>query len=63
MNKKDVEKVENRISFLRQEWESNQQKITQLVQVNQSIQGGIKELNLMLANLVPKEEKEENPNG
>ena len=63
MNKKDVEKVENRISFLQQEWESNQQKITQLVQVNQSIQGGIKELKLMLLNLASKEEKEEDPNG
>ena len=63
MNKKDVDKVENRISFLQQEWESNQQKITQLVQVNQSIQGGVKELNLMLVNLASKEEKEEDPDG
>ena len=63
MNKKDVEKVENRISFLQQEWEISQQKITQLVQVSQRIQGGIKELNLMLVNLASKEEKEEDPDG
>jgi len=63
LNKKDVEKVENRISFLQQEWEISQQKITQLVQVSQRIQGGIKELNLMLVNLASKEEKEEDPDG
>lgn len=63
MNKKDVEKTEDRISYLRKEHESNKLKITQLTQVNERIVGGIKELSLLLANLAPKEKKEEAPNG
>jgi len=64
MNKKEIEKIRNRIAQLKLDYEKNQQtikhhqdEILRLSQENKSIQGGIIELNLVLANLAPKEEK------
>lgn len=66
MNKKDVEKTKERISELTQKWESNQVKIMQLqkevqrlLQVDQSLRGGISELERLLRSQAPKEEKKE----
>lgn len=81
MNKKDVEKISERISELTQKWEDNQTKIVwhqqqilqlqqevqRLREVDQSLRGGISELERLLrsedkAEEIP-EEKEEKKNG
>ncbi len=62
MNKKDMEKVKNRIAFLEKEMESNLEKMKALRDTNRSLLGGITELRLAADNLAPEkkapEEKE-----
>jgi len=77
VNKKDVEKIRERISELTQSWEDNQTKIMRLQQqiiqlqqevqrlreVDQSLRGGISELERLLKSQTPPEEKEEEKDG
>jgi len=64
LNKKDVEKIGERISELTRKWEGNQVKIMQLqqevqrlIEVDQSLRGGISELDRIIRSQVPDEEK------
>lgn len=75
MNKKDVEKIRERLSELTQKWDSNQVKIVKLQQqiiqlqqeverlltVDQSLRGGLSELERIVRSQVPEEKKKEAP--
>lgn len=75
MNKKDVEKVRERISELTQKWEGNQveimrlqqqimqfqQELARLLEVDQSLRGGLSELGRILKDQAPEEDMEEAP--
>ena len=71
MNKDDVETIRERITELNRKWESNQVKIIQirqelerLLQMDQSLRGGISELEHILRSQAPEEEeKEGDPEG
>ena len=54
MNKDDIKKINNRITFLRKEFDTNLKKIELLQSENRGIQGAVKELALVLENLSPK---------
>ncbi len=62
MNKEDIKKINNRISFLQKEFETNNGKIKELLTENNRIQGAVQELALVLENLSPQK-KEEKRNG
>ncbi len=59
MNKEDIKKIQNRITFLRKEFDNNTTKIQLLQTENNRIQGAVKELNLVLENLSPKKKEKE----
>ena len=68
LNKKDVKATMERISELTRSWESNRVKIMQLqqeterlLQVDQSLLGGISELKRLLRIQAPKEKPQEEP--
>jgi len=75
MNKKEIEKIRERLSELTQKWESNQvkivklqQQITQfqqeeerLLQVDQSLRGGLSELERIIRDSTPEEDTEKTP--
>lgn len=77
MNKKDVETISDRISELTQKWENNQQEIMRrqqqilqlqqevqrLSELDQSLRGGISELERILRSQTPPEETEEEKDG
>ncbi len=62
MNKEDIKKINNRISFLQKEFETNNEKIKALLTENNRIQGAVQELALVLENLSPHK-KGEKQNG
>ncbi len=57
MNKEDIKKVNNRIDFLRGEFDANNKKIQSLQTENNRIQGAVKELALIIENLSPKKKE------
>lgn len=57
MNKKDIEKINDRIAHLKREMEANMVKIRTLQILNKSLDGGIIELSSMLVDLAPKKEE------
>ncbi len=75
MNQKDIEKIRERLSELTQKWESNQVKILklqqqitqfqqeaeQLLTVDQSLRGGLSELERILRSQSPEEKEKEAP--
>ena len=75
MNKKDMETISARIAELTQKWENNQQEIMRhqqqilqlqqevqrLRELDQSLRGGISELERLLKDQAPEEDTEEAP--
>lgn len=57
MNKKDVEKVKNRIAELERDMESNRAQIRTIQIMNKSLEGGRIELTSMLHTLVPEKKE------
>lgn len=57
MNKKNLEKVKNRIAQLEREMESNLAKMKALNETNKIIGGGITELRLVVENLTPEKKE------
>jgi len=57
LNKKDIEKVRNRIAYLEKEKEANLVQIRTLQILNKSLDGGIIELSSMLIDLTPEKKE------
>lgn len=57
LNKKDVEKVKNRIAYLEQKKASNLTQIRTLQILNKSLDGGIIELSSILIDLNPEKKE------